>query len=173
MVEIQIKDMLRASLPPYCLLNIGRPPVKDDEIFIDDKKIKIPLEIPVVFFELSSAFDNPTGYGHNKRLKGVDLERAEYVHEKSTEMIHVYWVYVWLPLYGKYGGELTKLRINRALFDTFAFEDRNTLKFEREIELPPDERAIQVIYELTHKGTITKEQREAGVTDIDLSFSFE
>lgn len=173
MIELQILEMIRNALPSFCQCIAGRPSVKDDHIHIDDEQIKIPLEKPVVFFELETGFDNPTGYGHNERLKAVDLANAQFVYEKSAELVQGYNLYCWIPVAGKYGGQLTKRRIFDGLFQAFAFEDDFALKFSREIELPPDEGATQALFELTYKGKITKERREAGATSISLSSTFE
>lgn len=173
MIELQILDMIKAAVPAYCRSNAGRPSVKDGHIHLNDEKIKIPLERPVVFFELNSGFDNPTGYGHNERLRSIDEENYQFVYEKRAELVKVYQLYCWIPLHGKYGGQLTKLRLFESLQQLFAFEDAFTLKFSQEDDLPPDEGAIQAVFELTYKGKITKERREDGFTAVDLSFSFE
>ncbi|MGW9128156.1 hypothetical protein ACWGPW_24595 [Paenibacillus chitinolyticus] len=173
MIELLILDMIKKALPSYCRCAAGRPAVKDNHIHIDDEKIKIPLEKPVVFFVLDTGFDNPTGYGHNERLKAVDMDQSEFVFEKSAELVKGYSVYCWIPVAGKYGGELTRIRIFDALQDAFAFEDSFTLKFARDQELPRDEGATQAIFELTYTGKMTKERREAGFTEISLSPSFE
>lgn len=165
--------MMKDALPSYCRCAAGRPAVKGDHIHLDDEKIKIPLERPVIFFELDNGFDNPKGYGHNERLKAIDQERLEFVYEKSTEVVKGYSVYCWIPLAGKYGGEMTRIRLFDALQDAFVFEDAFVLKFARNQELPPDEGATQSIFELTYKGTKTKDRREAGFTEISLSPSFE
>lgn len=173
MIELQILDMIKSAVPSYCRSNAGRPSVKDGHIQLDDEKIKIPLERPVIFFELNSGFDNPTGYGHNERLKSIDEINAQFVFEKSAELVKVYQLFCWIPAYGKYGGQLTKLRIFEALQQLFAFEDAFTLKFSVEDDLPPDEGATQAIFELTYKGKITKERREDGFNTVDISSTFE
>ncbi|MGG1531384.1 hypothetical protein [Brevibacillus agri] len=173
MIEEAILSKVKAALPDYCRCAAGRPAVKDNHIHIDDEKIKIPLERPVVFFVLDTGFDNPKGYGHNERLKAVDLDNAEFVYEKSAELVKGYSLYCWLPVAGKYGGELTRIRIFEALQQAFAFEDGFALKLTQNHDLPPDEGATQAIFELTYTGIMTKERREAGVTDVRLSPSFE
>lgn len=173
MIEERILQMMKDALPSYCRCAAGRPAVKGDHLHIDDEKIKLPLERPVIFFELDTGFDNPKGYGHNERLKEIDLERSEFVFEKSAEVVKGYSVYCWIPIYGKYGGELTRIRIFDALQDAFMFEDAFVLKFARSHELPADEGATQAIFELTYKGIKTREKREAGFTEISLSHSFE
>ncbi len=164
---------MKAALPTHCLCAAGRPAVKDGHIHMNDERIAIPLERPVVFFVLDTGFDNPKGYGHNERLKAVDTDQSEFVYEKSTEIVKGYSLYCWLPVAGKYGGELTRIRVFDALQQAFAFEDDFTLKFARDQELPPNEGATQAIFELTYTGKITKERREAGVTDIRLTPTYE
>jgi hypothetical protein len=173
MIELHILELIRQSVPSYCRCAAGRPAVKDNHIHIDDERIKVPLEFPVIFFELETGFDNPIGYGHNERLKSVDLAAAQFVYEKSAELVQGYNIYCWIPVAGKFGGQLTKRRIFDGLFNAFAFEDGFTLKYAREIDLPPEEGATQAIFELTYTGLIKKERREDGVTDISLSPTFE
>ncbi|WP_429845339.1 hypothetical protein [Brevibacillus sp. FIR094] len=173
MIELTILEMIKKALPSYCRCAAGRPSIKDDHIHIDDEKIKIPLEKPVVFFVLDTGFDNPKGYGHNERLKDVDLINSQFVFEKSAELVKGYSLYCWIPVVGKYGGEMTRIRIFEALQSAFAFEDGFTLKLAQNHELPPDEGATQAIFELTYTGIMTKERREAGFTDISLSPTFE
>ncbi|MED1954881.1 hypothetical protein [Brevibacillus centrosporus] len=173
MIEATILEMIKSALPSYCMCAAGRPAVKDKHIHMNDERIAIPLERPIVFFVLDTGFDNPKGYGHNERLKAVDLDQSEFVFEKSTEVVKGYSVYCWLPVAGKYGGELTRVRIFDALQEAFAFEDKFTLKLAQDNELPPDEGATQAIFELTYTGVMTKERREAGFTEFDLSPSYE
>jgi len=173
MIEERILQIMTDALPDYCLCSAGRPAVKDDHIHVNEHRVKIPLERPVIYFEQDVGFDNPKGYGHNEYLKDEDLANSEFVYEQSAEAVDGYSIYCWIPTRGKYGGELTRGRIFKALRRAFAFEDGFTFKFSRNQELPEDEGVTQSIYELTYTGTITKERREVGYTDIGLSPSFE